>query len=374
MYQRPDYATARQKAGFHWWVSGTQAALRQVTQTPIREFNLNANACIEAYKKGRPILREMFGEELGLPTPATPAVSYGHANGLGSELLFPEGGEVAHTHIYSSLADGIRALKQRVDFATAGKAPFYLDFLKQMQRAFPDEKVGFSYGLEGPITTAWELRGTDFLMDIFDQPETAKEFLWLSTDSILQFHCFLCGVRGAPVIDPGGSYMADDIAAMVPPSHFAEFVIPFWDQYFSGKTTGRRSAHVEDLKPAQLKFLEEIGLSDYDPSISHKLNPKLVSAHCRVPYSWRLGSFHYAPLSVQEVEDFVYQSVADGANSVHSYVEESLCSEPNITKVKAFIRAAKKAQQVLSGGATREDVGKLVSATGRAKFWEHWPE
>ena len=39
---------ARDEAGFRWHVSASQGALREVTGIPIREFNLNPEACIEA--------------------------------------------------------------------------------------------------------------------------------------------------------------------------------------------------------------------------------------------------------------------------------------------------------------------------------------
>ncbi|NPV09886.1 MAG: hypothetical protein HPY83_18235 [Anaerolineae bacterium] len=193
---RPDYENARREAGFRWHVGSSQAALREVTGIPIEQFNLDPDACIEAYRRGQPILDELFGDAVGPVPIATPAVSYGHVNGLGSELIFPEGGEVAHTHIYTSLEEGIQALRQPVDFATAGMAPFFLDFWEKMRAAFPGREVGFSYGLEGPITTAWELRGEGFFTDIFDQPERAQEFLGLVVDSILEFHRFRCSVSG----------------------------------------------------------------------------------------------------------------------------------------------------------------------------------
>ncbi|MDP6749196.1 MAG: hypothetical protein QGH37_19655 [Candidatus Poribacteria bacterium] len=52
-------------------------------------------------------------------------------------------------------------------------------------------------------------------------------------------------------------------------------------------TTGPRSAHIEDLHAEHLPFLEEIGLIDFDPGISHKLNPPLHSRP--LPRSLRLA-------------------------------------------------------------------------------------
>jgi len=370
--QRPDYDTARERAGFSWSVGGSQGALRELTGTPIRAFNLEPDACVEAYRRGRPMLREMFGEDVSLPGLTTPAVSYGHVNALGSELLFPEGGEVAHTHIYDSLEEGLRALDEPVDFARAGLAPFYLDFRARMQQAFPGEAVGFSFGLEGPITTAYEVRGEGFFTDALDDPPLARRFLDRLTHSILDFHAFLCRVLGNPTINPHGAGMCDDIASFIPPWLWPELVLPAWEQYYSGMTTGTRTAHVEDLRAQQLPYLEEAKLSYYDPSISPRLHPGIIAAHCRVPFCWRLGCFHYREMSRRDVEDFVFQAAADAASSVTTVVAETMCSDQGVAKVHAFVRAAREAKRLLDDGCPREELGQRVSEEGRATLWEGW--
>ena len=372
MTERPDYSTARAQAGFSWSVGGSQGALRELTGIPIREFNLKPEVCIEAYRRGRPLLREMFEEEVGAPGVTTPAVSYGHVNCLGSELLFPEGGEVAHTHIYGSLGEGIARLKEPVDWTTTGMAPFYLDFREKLQEAFPGERVGFGFGGEGPITTAYELRGEGFFTDIYDDPPRAKEFLRALTDSVLDFDRFSMAVNEAPMPNPNGGGMCDDLASFIPARMMREMVIPFWEQFYRGVTTGSRSAHVEDLRVEQLFCLEEIGLSHFDPSISPKLNPRLLAEHSRVPFIWRLGCFHYREMSVQDVEDFVFQSAADGASGVITYVAEMTCNAESVPKVHAFIRAAKEAKQLIDEGCSRDEIAQRVSTEGRAKLWDQW--
>ena len=372
MSEKPDYATARANAGFGWSVGGTQGALRQLTGVPIREFNLNPDACIEAYRRGRPLLREMFGEDVGAPGVATPAVSYGHPNTLGAELVFPEGGEVGVLPLYSSLAEAIDGLSQPVDFFSQGMAPFFLDFRETLRAAFPDETVGFSFGAEGPITTAYELRGQGFYMDVMDDLPLTLRFMEAAIDSVQRYHEAKCALDGQPGMNPNGAGMCDDCASFIPPRLWPELVLPSWERHYRGLTTGRRFAHVENLGAEQLPFLEDIGLSFFDPSISPRLTPPIVREHCRVPFLWRLAEFHYSEMSVQDVEDFVYQAAADGANSVVSYVAESMCHEGCVPKVHAFIRAGKHAKRLVEEGRSREEIGQLVSAGGRQKLWEGW--
>lgn len=370
----PDYGTLRDRTPFRWYVGSSAYALMALTEVSFGEYNLDPAACIEMYRQGRSLFRERFPDPaIPLPGLHTPAVSYGHANGLGCELRFPPDGEVCHVPLYGSLEEGLGALEQPVDFATAGMAPFFLDYKRQLEAAFPGERVGFSYGLEGPITTAYELRGQDFLLDIMDRPELAAGFLAAATRSINQFWLFYAAANGVPVRS-GGAGMCDDVASMVPKALFPQLVLPFWEEFYRARTDGTRSAHVEDLRPEQLPFLETIGLSSFDPSISPHLSPPLIRDGCRVPFGWRLGSFHYLTMTADDVRDWVFQAVADGASSVFTHIEGLMCRPDIVPKVEAFLAAAREVAAKLAAGAMRNDLGQEVSPAGRERFWGRWPD
>ena len=177
---------------------------------------------------------------------------------------------------------------------------------------FPDEKVGFSFGVEDPITTAWELQGQGFLTDLFDEPERVKQFLQLTSASIVDVFRFRAELDGIQFPDPSATGMVDDINSFVPAHIFAEFVLPYWEQYHAGITTGIRRAHVEDLRREQLRFLQDVGLSYFDPPISHKLDPPMLRGQMQVPFGWRLGNCHYRDMDEELVHDFLFQAAADG--------------------------------------------------------------
>ena len=163
MYLQPDYRVLRKETPFEWSVSGSYLAYLKMAGVPIRDFFLQPDACIEVYRTGWRRVGELFGPDAGEARPTTPPISYGHPNSLGAELYFPDGGEVAVEHVFQdSLDRAIAALKQPVDFGRAPRAQFYLDFLAQVQRAFPDEEVWYAYSWEGPLTTAYEFRGDAF--------------------------------------------------------------------------------------------------------------------------------------------------------------------------------------------------------------------
>jgi hypothetical protein len=369
MPHTPDYDTARQKAGFKWHVSVGVSACRELAGVPIRDFYLDPTACIEVYRTGRARARKLFGDQVSYAGLATPPVSYGHISCLGAGLLFPRGGEVSFRPLYSSLDDGIEALQRPVDWASAGMAPFYLEFREKLKTAFPDEVVSFSFGYEGPITTAWELRGRDFFTDIYDRPDQVHEFLRFATHSIVAYTYFVCAVHGGPKLSPDGAGMADDISSMIRPAMMPEFALPYWEQYYQGRTTGARHAHIEDLRPRQLAFLEQIGLDSYDPSVSPRLNPRIVYTQCRVPFAWRLPGFLYRDMSTRDVEDFVYQAAAEGASSVHTIAEACMCNPEDACKLKAFVSAGERAKDMLGAGVEREKIGELVSPENRDRFF-----
>ena len=171
MAKKPDYKTLRNKKKFGWYVGVYGNSLWTLAGIPIREYYRNPNACVEAYRKGRPLVRELFREATPAIPTLSPMIKYGHVNTIGAKLNFPEGGEVHHTPPFGSVEEGIKRLKEPIDFATSGETPFYLDFYKRLQNAFPDERVSFGWQWEGPITTVWELLGANFMYDLFDKPD-----------------------------------------------------------------------------------------------------------------------------------------------------------------------------------------------------------
>lgn len=372
----PDYEALRKDESFDYGASACYLAYLELTGIPIRDVYLNPEAGIDLYRRGRRLAAERFGPEVAQAAPATPHISYGHINALGAELEFPDDGEVNHDTLCDTLEQGVEILKRSVDFNKAGMFPFYVDYHQAMRAAFPDEDVKFTFGAEGPITTAYALRRDGFFYDPYDEPELTKEFLNLVTDSVVAYKKTLLryqhGRSWENLLPASG--LCDDIASMIPPSLWSEFVIPILERYYQGLTNGRRSAHIEDLRPDHLRFLEELGLSSYDPSVSPKVNPKIIRSRTRVPFTWRLCNFHYPSLSEREVKEFVYQSAADGARGVCTIVSDGMTDEDTVRKVLAFVEAGKECAALIGDGAPRSELGSMVSASGKKRFWDHWPE
>jgi len=324
-------------------VSGCYLSYTYLADLKLDEIYKSSAACAKAFKVGRKKVKEIFGPEIITGSPSCAPISYGHIICLGSPVTFPEDSEPGVQPIYKSIDEGIKALKKEIDFRKNSLFKHYIDMWHYLQKTFPDEKVSFSgFGWEGPITTAVLLRGTSFYLDILDIPEKAKEFLYLVTDSIIKFSYFTRKINGEPLINSEGSGLADDLSSLISPSLWNEFVIPYWNKYYEGLTTGKRGIHVENLKPGHLKYLKEVNVVHYDPSISKDLSPRIIKDKIDIPFGWRLASFDLVQMSKEEVNKWICNSIKEGANSIFHILEKPSCQNRNIEKIKIFIKTCKK--------------------------------
>ena len=361
---KPRRPCNRDEVPFSWHVSCGMPVYAALAGVRFDRIFRDFDAIVEAFTVGEPRARERFGSDVRYDGPTWAGISYGHANGLGAQLTFPEDSEVGHTPIYRSLSEGVAALQQEVDWANAGLMPFYLDLWEQLKRAFPDRHIAFGgFGAEGPITTAWELRGHGFFLDLYDNPELCKVFLRLVTDSIVDYNTFVRSVNGQPAFVETGIGLCDDVSAMLHPdpsglspsgrSLWPDMVLPFQEQFFRTQTSGRRHAHIEDLTPDHLPYLDDLGLDRFDPSVSPGLKASDLRDRCHVPFLWRLNSMQVRDFSRDQIRCYVFEGVADGASGVFCVIARTMITSEDVTKVHTFIDAAKQVEQLLADGCPR---------------------
>ncbi len=322
------------------------------------------DAIIEAYASGEPKARALFGAEVRYGGPTWSGISYGHVNCLGAPLFFPPESEVAHRPIYDSLEQGIQALDREVDWASAGMMPFYLDLWEQLQAAFPGHEIPFGgYGYEGPITTAWELRGHGFFTDLYDAPERCRDFLMLVTDSIIDYAAFIRSLNGQPAFLETRVGLYDDVASLIHPDMWPDVVLPHHERFFARQTSGPRHAHIENLTVEHLSHLDALRLDSYDPSVSTRIEPRDVRDRCQVPFLWRLTSMQVRDMTAQEIRRFVFKSIAEGASGVFCTLSRTMIDPEPVSKVHTFMDAAKQVGQLLQAGVPRE---RLCERLGQA--------
>jgi hypothetical protein len=348
---------SRSEAPFSWYVTCGMPAYAALAGVPYHLTFFNRDAIIEAYEVGHPLALSLFGPEVRYSLPGWSGISYGHVNCLGSSLIFPVNSDVAHTPIYRSLKEGIHALQLKMDWADAGLMPAYLHLWQQLKQHFPGMDIRFQgFGVEGPVTTAWELRGHSFFTDLYDHPQDTKEFLSLVTESIVDYCIFQRQVNGEPEKPASGIGMVDDISALLHPRHWREYVLPFQQSYFCSQTEGPRHAHIEGLAPAHIPFLDDLKLDSFDPSVSPGLSPQDFTDRCSVPFRWRLNAMHVRDLSVEQVCDFVFDAVTAGASGVFSHVGRIMTTQDAALRLSAFMGAVKHVSKLLESGVPQAEV------------------
>lgn len=325
---------------FYAYVIATVDTLGYLCGITMKDLYLQPEACIEAYISGKQKLQKLLGDTVHIIVPyTTPVIKYGHLNSLGIPLRFPDTGQVALDMQPQDIPAIVSFLEksQGMDFSTSGNTPRYLAYLDEMRKAFPGKRVHWGWQWEGPLTTAWALSGMHSMYCVYDAPEVFHRFMRLATASIVEYTKFYCKIDGTSVLDPFPDHgrLCDDIAAMFSPAMWPEVVLPYWEQFFTAPIPERK-LHCEDMKPDHLDMLDSLELKDYDPGISAHLNPTIISSKTRTPFCWRLGSFHYADLSLEMVDDLVVKAAEAGARYVFTVMEPIMCDPQTIAKVQRF--------------------------------------
>lgn len=370
--KKPDYDNLRNQEDFVWYVNSSVYALAKIADISLYELNSDYKAGIKMYQEDsiNSYLENFnFNEKMRRPVISTPPVSYGHLNGIGVDLVFPLGnGEVNYEKVDRPIDEWIKMLEEPRDFKVSGMAPYFIDYMEKLKEAYPGKQVRFSYGYEGPITEAYTMLDSNFFYALYDEPEKLKIMLDRIARSVIRFKRFYSQMNNSDYLYAYG--MCDDIAAMVAPDMWDEFVIPFMDIIYSDTGNYKRNLHCEDMTYKHLKNLETLGITWYDPSISPKLTPPLITNNCRIPYIFRLGSIYHSIITPQLAKDFVYASIRDGASGV--FTEADHLDSHSIAVVNAFIEACENTQSLFDQGATREDIGKQISPEGKAYYWDKW--
>jgi hypothetical protein len=315
----------------------------------MREYFHDNSALEKVCSVGRKNLREMLGPDIAIPKVMLPPISYGHIICLGAKPEYPEDSEPNIKTPYTNIDEIIAVLKKDIDFSDNWLFKTYLEKFEFLKCKFPEEKVVFeNFCYEAPITTAVLLRGQDFYMDLYDCPEKVKELLELVTQSIIRFAKLVRRINGQPEIDPSGDALGDDLAALVAPEMWEEFVLPYWNTYFEGLTTGNsRYVHVEGLYPQHLPCLKKcnLNMTFFDPSVSRRLKVTDVVREIDVPFLWLLSTFEIHGLDMDQIETWVDDALAAGATNLSARMNRFSLWENDISKFQHFVEVCRSKYQ-----------------------------
>jgi uroporphyrinogen-III decarboxylase len=193
-------------------------------------------------------------------------------------------------------------------------------------------------GQEGPITSAVLLRGDKFFLDVLDEPEVAHHLLGVVTQTFINFVRYTRRINGQP--EAGNTGIADDMAGMLPPSLWPEFVLPYWLRIYEELGPGRRSTHTELLRPGHLPFLRELKIDAYDPGNDQYLEVEdVVGLTDHMDVSWNL-------YTVRDMLDGTPETIrATYTRSVQAgmrHMMTELCRRIPRSNVEAFVEVARQ--------------------------------
>ncbi len=311
------------------------------------EFYMDARKCADAWKAANAALKAYFGDYLPLRTPSAGPLSYGHLVSIGAPYTLPENSEPNVKSFAGDIDEAIAIMKDMrgVDFGANDLCRHYIEVNRFLQAQFPEYSIPplAGYGGEGIITTAVLMRGQDFFMDIYDEPEKTHEYLTLLNESIIDFYRWSNRVNGQPEVSPRGAGLADDFAALIPPALWSEFVVPYWNQYYEGRTTGpNRNLHCEGTDPAQLKYLKDVGITHYQPSVAEKLTLENVKANTDIPFDWLLYAWKVTEMSDEALQAWVDAAVEAGANPIRTQIGKFAWMNGKQDRILAYYKAFDK--------------------------------
>lgn len=232
------------------WLSISDEAITEVAGMPLRPFLTDADVMLSACATAD----VFFNAEYGLRVePHIPLHSWWSLAMLGIEIEWPEDGwpHPVRTLERPEDVEGL-TIPEGNFFKHPALAPIvqYDRNVCAVTKAASHLHDGMALG---PVTCAQTLRGDAFFLDLYESPERAHRLLDFATELHLRFQeqrRLYCGL-------PAGDFMhiADDLAGMISPALWPEFVLPYWKRIFvqRGSELGRstRMLHSELMNPEQ---------------------------------------------------------------------------------------------------------------------------
>lgn len=311
----------------------TDTLLAEIGEAPLTALHHDVDAICRCYERIVPL-----AERLGVdpPRPRLAGFSYCHISTLGAEVVFAAGSEPNVLPVIHRPED-IDNLHDPEDFLAAGVVPERLEALEKLRRRRPDVSKSIGHVYEGPATTAGLLMGPAFFTLPYEDPERAHRLLSFSVQSALNYRAALHAYFGVPS-EAGPAGIPDDFGGMFAPEVFAEFVVPYWDQFYRGLQATERHLHSELLRVEHLPFLRDLGIHTFDPSADQYVTPKVLREHCPVPFTGRIQSWHIRDNSPEALQR-MYRDIASYEPVSISFYQTFLDDEP---KIAALLEVARE--------------------------------
>ena len=261
------------------------------------KLHSDVEAILQACERIKPLAKRLSVEP---PIPKIAGFCYPHIVSLGAKIVFAEDSEPKPFPLIHK-PEEIDNLSEPEDYLAAPLIQERLKVCAEIKKRCPQSPNFIGHLLEGPITTAVLLMGSDFLTLPYDDPERAHKFLEFCTKSAINYANAICEYFGEP-IQPGPSGFPDDFGGMFPPKIFKEFVVPYWEEIFQGLKATERSLHSELLRVEHLPFLKELKVECFDPSADQYVTPEILHKHCPCKFLSRILQWEIFNSSLDELK------------------------------------------------------------------------
>lgn len=240
----------------------------KVAKVSLHDYYQDPQTMIEAQHAAAQYLENAFG--LGKMVVFSPTLSsYAEASVFGLEILFGENGESpwpARHSVFSSIEQACEAEPWRCGEDLVTRT---LRYYRIMRRLRPQLPVRIEKCVGGPITTAVALRGQDFFLDLYDEPEASMAFLEKITDTSMQIREKIESAVGAPMQQ---TWIFDDYAGMLPPDLYEEFAIPCYRRIYERFGRFGRILHSELLHQEHLRIAKQhLDITYFNPASAQNL-------------------------------------------------------------------------------------------------------
>ncbi len=322
--------------GVKWRLALPPEVETEYVGTKLGAYYSRADVALQTQQQAREKFLSLYGVDIGGPSVPVPA--YVGVAALGADLVLPEDHAPMVANQGRVLPDVAAVMALRpADPATDPWLLRYVDMREAMQDLL-GSRLNLGAGQEGPITSAVLLRGHQFFTDLVEHPEVAHHLLDVVTETYLRFVSYTRRLNHQP--ERGDTGIADDMAGMLSPAMWPEFVVPYWKRIYEELGLGRRSVHTELLHPGHLPFLHRLHLDSYDPGNDQYLTVEDVVAGAKgIDFSWNLFTVRDMLDGTPESIRAVYSAAVE-AGARHIMTE--LCRRIPRENVQAYVSVARQ--------------------------------
>ena len=239
---------------------------------------------ILAQEKARRGILDRFGIDIGNPRIFVP--TFLTVEVFGGEILYPEDAEPGILRPAIKDITKISAYRLPDSYWEQPCMQYYVKM-----RDYFSEKSGclpvLQCNTNGPATSAKMFRGDGFFPDLYEHPRQTKILMEFVTENLIRYREEM-SLRQGIKTQGQGMGIWDDVAGMISPQMYAEYVVPGYDKIIRHFQCPDLYLHSEELHPGHLPYIKHLPITCLDLGWEREtfLNIEIVKKETDFKYSW----------------------------------------------------------------------------------------